>query len=98
MVNKIEIGDGEDAVRVVCIPVTEPLAFPDNLISTCCKCGIAIQHRPNVPKGPPKICFACALDAFFDMEREPDAGELNMTITPESAKEFGDYIRKKRLH
>lgn len=64
MTNKIEIVEDPDeaecADAVVCRLLTSPLLLPDNLIDICSKCGAAIQHRPHVPKRPPKMCDQCA--------------------------------------
>jgi hypothetical protein len=86
--NKIEVVDpseAEEADYYVCIPLTNPLTFPDNMIDTCCKCGKAIQHRPHYPVGVRKICMSC-----IDISNED-----TMQITPETAKEVAEYLHKK---
>lgn len=98
MPNELTIGtpeEGEDADYYVCIPVTDPLAFPDNLVDECCQCGQAIQHRPHYPITPRKICLACATP---DMEKDAKKGELEIMISPKTAQEVADYYRKKNAN
>lgn len=38
------------------------LILPDNATGFCADCGHAIQFRPNLPKGPPRICVRCAFE------------------------------------
>jgi len=96
MSNKLKIGtqeDGEDCDYVVCIRATNPLAFPDNLVSTCCKCGCTIQYRPHAPKTPAKMCVECAIS---DMSV---SGDFKVMITPKTAAEVAaylHYLQKKR--
>lgn len=95
MANKITIEeqeDGEACDFVVCIPITNPLAFSDNIVTDCCKCGQPIQHRPHAPKRPPKVCIACMQP---DMEKEAARGELEIMITTKTAIEVGEYLYKK---
>jgi hypothetical protein len=33
--------------------------FPDDIWTTCARCGRAICHRPYIPTTPPKICAEC---------------------------------------
>lgn len=95
MINRIEIVDDADAELadgVVCMRLTSPLMLPDNLIDLCSKCGAAIQHRPNVPKRPPKICWQCAEPVA---RAEAAKGELVTMITPTTAAEIAALIRKR---
>jgi|SRR5882672_3330569 len=96
MTNRIEIvddpDDAEAADIIVCRRLTSPLLLPDNRIDLCSKCGEAIQHRPHVPKTPPKICDACALPIVM---AEHAKGELMTMITPKTAAELAEYLRKK---
>jgi predicted amidophosphoribosyltransferase len=99
MANRFEIvddpDDAETADAVVCRRLTSPLLLPDNLIDLCSKCGEAIQHRPHVPKTPPKICDECALP----IEAQHAAkGELIVMITPKTAAEVDAYFRKKNAN
>jgi hypothetical protein len=90
MTNKIEIvtyDEAEGADYYVCIPLTNPLALPGNMIDACCKCGQAIQHRPNYPMTPKKICTSCIDPLAHDM-----------MITQETANEVADYLHKKNAH
>ena len=96
MSNKLEVGtqeEGEDCDYVVCVRVTSPLAFPDNLMGICCKCGYAIQYRPHAPKAPAKICWECAIPEMNDSFEERD---LKVMITPKTAAEVSNYLQKKR--
>jgi hypothetical protein len=99
MTNRFEIindpDDAEDAAVVVCRRLTQPLLMPDNLIDLCSKCKEAIQHRPDAPKRPAKICDDCALPI---LEAEYAKGELVTKITPKTAIEFAEFLAKKRRH
>lgn len=93
--NRIEVvtpDEAEAADYYVCTAMTNPLAFPDNMIDECCKCGKAIQHRPHYPVGVKKICMACVMP---DMERDAKKGELTIQITPKTAREVAEYLHKK---
>ena len=96
MTNRFEIVDdpseAECADSVVCRRLTSPLLLPDNVIGLCSKCGEAIQHRPHVPKKPPKICDECAAPI---MEAEAAKDELVVMITPKTAGEVAAWLRKK---
>lgn len=87
--------EAEDADCVVCIRLTQPLAMPDNVITICSKCGEAIQHRPNAPKRPPKVCFECIKPK---LNKEARKGELEIMITKKTAHEVGDFLAKKSMH
>ena len=88
----VEPDEAEEADYYVCISMTNPLTFPDNMIDACCKCGNAIQHRPHYPVGIKKICMSCIQP---DMERDAKNGELTIQITPQTAKEVAEYLHKK---
>ena len=93
--NKIEIGDGEDAEFIVCCRLSDPLILPDNVVSVCCKCGELIQHRPHIPKHVQTACMDCMMpDARKDMAK----GDLHVVITPETAKDLRKYLRKKNAN
>jgi hypothetical protein len=87
--------EGEEADYFVCIPVTDPLSFPDNVVDVCCKCGAAIQHRPHFPVTPRKVCWSCIQP---DMERQAAKDDLNIMITPHTAQEVAGYLRKKNAN
>jgi hypothetical protein len=99
MTNRFEIvedpDEAEDADAVVCIRLTSPLMLPDNEIGLCSVCGEAIQFRPFGPKSPPKICWECAEPAAAASAAK---GELVTMITPKTAAEVADYLRKKNAH
>lgn len=50
----------ETADLCVCMPWTYPPILPDNLRGTS-ECGTPLQHRPNAPKKPRKICVDCCV-------------------------------------
>lgn len=58
----------DDATFVIVIPLTVPLALRDNLIGNCYACGGAVQFRPGLPDGFPKVCLACLPDFVAGME------------------------------
>src|SRR6266705_700247 len=89
------VEEAEDCEYVVCLPISSPLKCPDNLISNCCKCDCLIQHRPNVPRRPPKICWPCVEP---DLDREAEKNNLGIMITQKTADEVLEYIRKKTAH
>lgn len=98
MTNTVEIdedGNGEHADAVVCMRLTTPLLMPDNQLDICSKCGEAIQHRPHVPKRPPKVCMECVAP---DAARAARKGELHSIITTKTAGELAAYLRKKGAH
>ena len=45
---------------VACMPWRDPPVAADNLRATCLACGIAIQHRPEMPRAPLLMCISCA--------------------------------------
>ena len=51
--------DAEIADMVVCRRLTDPLLEPDNHVGFCTRCRSGIQHRPDAPKFPPKVCDDC---------------------------------------
>ena len=55
----------ETADMCVCMPWTDPPILADNLRATCADCGTALQHRPNAPKKPRKICVDCCLPVLM---------------------------------
>jgi hypothetical protein len=59
LVKVVDEDEAEKADLVVCVSA-EGYYFPDNVFTVCAECGGGIQHRPHVPKRPPKVCFRCA--------------------------------------
>jgi hypothetical protein len=49
----------DDVQFVVVIPLTVPLAYPDNLLGVCSACGRAVQFRPATAPAPIKLCVPC---------------------------------------
>jgi hypothetical protein len=50
----VEQQQAEVAV-VICVEVATPLAFHDDLVGKCCRCGYEVQFRPHAPKKPPDV-------------------------------------------
>lgn len=48
--------EAETCHIVVCGPRS---CFPDDVRTTCSRCGATVFHRPYAPKTPPKIGIAC---------------------------------------
>lgn len=85
-----KISDGNDAELVVCMRVTNPLKYPDNLIAPCSKCMMMCQHRPHNPKHVKIICMECVMMA-------KDGNEIiDALVTPETVREVQDYMRRKQ--
>jgi hypothetical protein len=51
--------DVSEAEFVVCTEASEPSPFHDNVIGTCGLCGVAVQHRPYIPKHIALTCLRC---------------------------------------
>lgn len=96
MTNKMFVGsqdEAEECEYVVCVPATDPLHFPDNVVATCCQCSVAIQHRPHIPKTPKLICLECVLPEYQEAkERGEDIGIL---VTPQTRDEVMAHLSKK---
>jgi hypothetical protein len=56
----ISTTEAETADVVICMPWTHPPILADNQRSKCGVCGHLVQHRPDVPKRPMKVCVGCA--------------------------------------
>lgn len=98
MANEVIMDDGdngEDCDYVVCIKVTDPLKFDDNLISRCCLCDAPVQHRPHSPTTPKKVCWECVQP---QMEKEMKADNLGIVITDKTRRDVIDYLAKKMRH
>src|SRR4029079_18957554 len=99
MTNEIEIVDDDDdaesADLLVCKRLTSPLLLPANLVILCYKCVEHIQHRPNVPVTPQKLCEVCALPII---EAETAKGTMVAMMTPKSITELAAHIRKKKAN
>jgi hypothetical protein len=51
----------ETADYVVCVSWSTPSIFSNDQRATCCACGVAVRHRPYIPKKPAKLCMECCL-------------------------------------
>jgi hypothetical protein len=45
---------------LVCMDWSSPPILPDNQRGRCGVCGCVVQHRPNAPRKPMKVCVGCA--------------------------------------
>ncbi len=54
--------DDEVEVVIVCVLTTDQTRFDDNVRGVCGFCGIAVQHRPHIPKPSTIMCRLCWLD------------------------------------
>lgn len=71
---------------VVCVLASAQVPLPDNVFDFCCECGEEVQLRPHVPKGPKRICYACA------RKLDPELGRP--MISQRTADEI--KVRKRR--
>lgn len=97
---KLEVTTDPDDIAgchsVVCSPAldNEPLLLPDNVMDWCAKCGCKVQLRPQVPPGPERICFPCAVP---ELKKQMAKGEdVTLMITPKTVQEVKAYLRKQR--
>lgn len=92
MTNKFEVAtdlaDAASAEAVICRDVTNPLILPDNLVAACAGCSKPIQHRPDVPEGPVKLCAECAMPLMQDAASRDD---LRMVVTPKTVAEVAEF-------
>jgi formylmethanofuran dehydrogenase subunit E len=77
--------DDDGPIFIVCVPVTTPLHFKDNVIAACQFCQQPVQHRPNVVTPHRIICILCWQD-----RKEPDDTIL---ITATSIREYLSRFR-----
>lgn len=60
----------DDAAFVGVIRLSVPLVLPDNQVGECSACGSAVQFRPGLPEGFPKVCLEC-LPAWVEGLEKP---------------------------
>lgn len=78
----------------VCVLAIEPTPFRDNVVCTCCDCGVAIQHRPHAPAELLKVCMRCSLDRLNEQVR---AGvPITVAATAETRREVIEHFRNRR--
>jgi hypothetical protein len=46
----------------ICVEWTDPPVLADNVRAACAFCHRPIQHRPSVPRKPPKVCIGCGTE------------------------------------
>ena len=79
------MSDEDEEAIVVCGFEATPAAFPDDMIGTCCDCGVGVRYRPHSPAGP-RICLICFAERS---KREP----IKVYITKYTAEEVAALIR-----
>ena len=75
--------------RLVCIKLTTPLYFPDNVVTACVECGAALQHRLHAPPDTEPICEDCLLD-----DTREQGGIIHAALTPETQAELEALLKK----
>ena len=86
---KVEKGPLTEADVLVCLPLDDefPLKLADNATAECSECHKPIQHRPNVPPQPRKMCLRC-------VEKLP--GIETPTVTEKVAHELALYFGRPK--
>jgi hypothetical protein len=56
----VSTAEAETADVMVCMDWSSPPILPDNQRARCGVCGGAVQHRPDAPKKPMRVCVSCA--------------------------------------
>jgi hypothetical protein len=56
----ISTEQAEQCDIMICREWTMPLLLPDNQCGQCAVCGHFVQHRPDAPRKPMKVCMGCA--------------------------------------
>jgi hypothetical protein len=56
----VSTAEAEMADVMVCMEWTSPPFLPDNLSDQCGVCRCLVQHRPDAPKTPMRVCVRCA--------------------------------------
>lgn len=93
---EIDQGNGDDCDVLICRLKTEPLLVADNLLGNCSKCHRLVQFRPSAPRRPPKLCDECALTDIIAAKARGEG--VRTTVTRNTARDFADYFRKKKMH
>ena len=52
--------EAERAPFIICMAWSDPPVVADNVRAACTGCGRTLQHRPQAPKAPLKVCLDCA--------------------------------------
>lgn len=68
-IERVSRAEAETAEFFVCLRWSDPPVLADNAMGLCSQCGTRVQHRPNGPKKPPKLCMEC-----LSLLIEPAAG------------------------
>ena len=56
----ISADEAEEMDALICMPWTTPPILPDNQRGTCAMCKGRVQHRPDAPRKPMRVCVDCA--------------------------------------
>jgi len=75
--------------KLVCIKLSTPLMFADNVIASCTGCGAALQHRPHAPPDAEPICMDCVID-----EAREQGGIIHAALTPGTQAELEALLKK----
>jgi hypothetical protein len=86
--------DLPDDTVIICTRWSNPPVMPDNVRSVCSCCGAAIQTRPHNPPKVTKICLQCAMPLMIEQAKSGE--ELEIAITPETAREVADHLKKQK--
>lgn len=70
VLENLEVVDDDTAEQadfVVCVPTADLVASnspfePTNEHGECFLCGVQVSFRPEAPKTPKRICFACMME------------------------------------
>jgi hypothetical protein len=77
---------------LVCVPVTDPLALPDNVVAQCAACRSMLQFRPDAPSNVRRLCISCAVREI------PNYPTATFAATPQTLLELFKYVRRGRMH
>jgi hypothetical protein len=74
----VTLAEAESVDCVVCVGMENGLVLEDNVITQCASCGGTIQHRPDAPAKPKKLCMPCAVS---QMTADPEGAQIVATQT-----------------
>jgi hypothetical protein len=59
-IKTISTAEAETFDALVCREWTSPPLLPDNHVGQCAVCKCLVQHRPDAPRAPMRVCVQCA--------------------------------------